>query len=201
MVVLALSWCASAYRYKKLPFSLKIFSHLLLLTLLAETTANFVAIKYHNNMTVYSLYNPVQLFFTCWYFNQSIAILRKHNIGILGILAGIADIIFLEPFGQSNKNFLFFEGVVIISLSLLSFARMMLERRDLMRNPHFWMGIILSFFWTISFCNQGLYNYLMVRFPKYVGIAGYSILVVGLITYGSFALMFLLYPKLRHDHE
>lgn len=152
-------------------------------------------------MAVYGIYSPIELLLLGAYFNYSIQVFRANSIGLIigsiGLAVGVANAIFLQPLNGSNNYFLFFEGMVTISIVLFAFARIMIEEAEqsLSRNPHFWIGIALVFYWSITFCNWGLYEYLYAKHPKSGWIVGLSLEITNLITYVVFIVVYLLYPK------
>ncbi|XZF13922.1 hypothetical protein ACTHGU_19230 [Chitinophagaceae bacterium MMS25-I14] len=157
-------------------------------------------------MPVYAIYSLFEFGMISAYFNYSIDIFRKKNaglwIGAAGIIIGILNIIFLQPVYTLNSYFLFFEGIFIISMALFSFFRLLLMQDELKLHTyhHFWFAVILSFFWSITFLNWGMYDYFLQKMPSFNWIINRSILVVNIITYLSFAFVFLYYPKMKQNY-
>ncbi len=158
-------------------------------------------------MAVYGIYSPIELLILGVYFNCSIQAFRAKGIGLIigvaGVVVGIANSIFLQPLSGSNNYFLFFEGIVTISMVLFAFARIFIEEAEqsLSRSPHFWIGIALVFYWSITFCNWGLYEYLYAKHPKSGWLVGLSLELANLITYIIFIVVYLRYPKWVADNE
>ncbi len=209
LVILFTAWIISLVRFKRRDGGLRIFSLLLGLTFIAECLAYYCAIRYRNNMPVYAIFNLIQLFLVCLYFNFSIDIFKGNNAGIyvgLGsIAAGLVNIVTLQPLQHLNNYFLFFEGIITISLSLISFTRLMLlqqEQEDgvpLYYNPHFWLSAGLTFFWTATFLSWGLYEFMIVRHPQSTWVVNLIILLVNMVTYGGISIVLFTYPKMRHE--
>jgi len=189
------------FKFRTVDFPAKILCVLLGVTFLNEITASVFAIKYHNNLSVYSIFNIVQFVLLAAYFNFAIDVFRKSNIGlyigIAGMAVGILNIVFLEPLGNFNTNFLLFEALCIIAMALFFFFRLLLvnDNFQLHRYPHFWFSVILVFFWSASFLCWGLYDY-YIYLKKGSKIISYSILAINLITYIAIGISFLSYHKM-----
>ena len=200
-LILMLTALCCLWRYRSLPVALKIIGILILITIIDEALATYFAYKYHNNLAVYSLFNLVQSFIIGLYFNYSIEVFRKRHIGyvvgVVSFLVGIANILLLQPLNHSNSYFLFFEGIVTISMALFSFARLMLENRkeQLTNNPHFWIAALLTFFWVITFFDWGLYELFVVKYPTEGWILAVLMELSSIITYGGIAIVFLNYNR------
>lgn len=197
------AFVVSLVRFRHADNALKILSILLGGTFISECIAYYAAGRYHNNMPVYSIFSLVEFSLISLYFNYSIEYFRKRRIGIiiaaLGTVAGIINIIYLQPLNVLNNYFLFLEGILIISMALFSFTRLMIieDATPMHLNPHFWIAAIFTFFWAVTFLNWGLYDYLIAKYRSKMWVANLSILIVNMITYTSIGLVFIFYPKLR----
>jgi len=200
------SFSCGIYKFKIIDLPSRVFCLLLGLTLISELIAFTAAKKYGNNLSVYSVFSIVQLALLALYFNFSIDVFRKWNLGLYigatGVAAGILNIVFLEPLGTFNTNFLFFEGLCIIAMALFSFFRLLLMNDDLQlhKYPHFWFGVILVLFWSITFLNWGLYDYYSIKFKNEIWKIGTSILAINVFTYVAIGVNFLLYHKMKGAH-
>ncbi|MEO6831234.1 MAG: hypothetical protein ABI378_03185, partial [Chitinophagaceae bacterium] len=174
---------------------------------IAEVVARMAAIRFGNNMPVYALYSPIELLLICLYFNFSIPTLQRRGIGwylaILGILVSVLNAVFFQPLTTFNSNFLYFEGVVIIGLSLYSFYFLVRSSDDLQLTKlrHFWFSFIQCSFWTITFINWGLYEYFIVHVQRFVPAINIFISVISGVAYLCIALVFWQYPKLKSTDE
>ena len=163
----------------------------------------FFASKFHNNLPLYSLYCLLEFGLLSLYFNRVIDVFAKDNIGIhigiTGIVIGILDIVFFEHLGSYNTYFLFFEDLMVMGMSLFALFRLMLndDSRNLFHYPHFWFICIFVFFWSITFLNWGLYDYIDVQMHSSIWKIDCALMVIGIVTYSSFGVVFLLYPKLQ----
>lgn len=123
-------------------------------------------------------------------------------VGIVGIILGILNVIFIQSLNTLNSYFLFFEAISVIGMSLFAFFRMLLkdEALNLYRYSHFWFISIMMFFWSITFLYWGLFDYLNEKLKQEAWKITLLEFVVAIITYTSIGLIFLLYPKLKNNN-
>lgn len=203
LVVLVAACAISIYRFRHLDFPARIFCLLLCLTVLNELLATIFARVYKNNAPVYNIYGLAEIFLLGLFFNQVVDVFRRRNLGVIfgavGVVVGVINIVAVQSLYTLNTYFLLLEGVVIISLALFSFARMMLhaDMPPISRSPHFWLATILTFFWSTTFFNWGFYEYMNTMHPNKVWIVNLLLVVVNIITYASYGVLFLLYPSLQ----
>lgn len=191
----------SIYRFKRLDTASKVLAVLVCCALANESAAYYIASRYRNNLSIYSIYCLIEFGILCVYFNTLIDVFIKYNIGIyiglIGITLGIINLMFLQHLHSYNSYFLYFEDLSVIGMSLFAFFRMLLKEDDVLllyKYPHFWFISILVFFWSITFFNWGLYNYINMKMASAITI-NTAALMVGVVTYSSFGLVFLFYPK------
>ena len=207
IALIALAWGCSVPVAKRQDRNVRFMSHLLGITAIIELASLIYAKRYHNNMPIYAVFNPVNCMLTCFYFNEAIDVFRRRHVGfIIGIVSlavGITNLVFLQPINHLNNYYLFFEGILIISLSLLSYTRLTLAQYNnekdvpLYHNLHFWIASILTFFWTTTFLSWGLYEFLSVKSPASMWLINLLIITVNIITYGSFSILFLAFRKMQ----
>lgn len=124
-------------------------------------------------------------------------------LGGIGIVLGVLNLLFLQSLNTLNYYFLFFEGLVVIAMSLFAFFRLLLKHDslNLYKYHHFWFVCILVFFWSITFLNWGLYDYINVRLQYAAWKINLALMMVSAITYSCFGSVFLLYPKMQRGDE
>lgn len=173
--------------------------------ILNEAVAYYWAVKYRNTQPVYNIYGFIEFFMVCWYFNNTIDVFFKKNIGIYigiaGVCLGILNMIFLQPIVILNSYYLFLEGTCIIGMALFSFFRLLLQHEQLRlyRYPHFWFTSVLLFYWSLTYLTWGLFNLLIMKLHyDWVDI---FIACVSIITYIALALIFLFYKKMQSADE
>jgi hypothetical protein len=191
------------WRFKEIDKASKVMSVFIWLGLLTELVAFFFARKFHFNLPVYIVYSFIEYFLLCLYFNYIIDVFQEDNIGIyiglFGLAVGVFDLLFIEHFHNVNSNFLFFEGLIVIGLSLKAFARWLSDEDFFYvhKYPHFWFICILIFFWTITYLSWGLYFYCNKRISEIAKLINFALLIVNIITYFGLGSIFLLYPKMK----
>jgi len=206
LLVLFVVFSCSLYRYKHLDKASRIFSLLIGLTFITETVAYIVARIYRNNMAVYSIFNPVQMFMYSLYFNYAIDVFRKRHIGIyIGIIAsllGLVSILYFQPITHFNSYFLIFEGITVIGMSLFAFFRLLLISDGLIlyKYAHFWLMAILVSFWAVTFFDWSMYEYFSNQSKEPLWIVNLFILMENIVSYLAFGFVFLLYPKMNNSH-
>jgi len=203
LFVLIFTFICGIYRYITLDTASKFLVILIGVTAICEIIAFIAAIKLHNNIPVYTIFSLIEFGLVCLYFNYSIDVFRKnyigYYIGCAGIALGIINILFLQGLNRMNSYFLIFEGICIICLALFSFLRLFLkqEQLPLHKYHHFWFATILVFFWSVTFMNWSLYDFLAARHSNKMLIINISILIVNIITYTSISCVYILYPKMQ----
>lgn len=197
------AFLCSIYRYKTLDIGAKILSLLLLETFTAEVIAALFAIKHQNNVFIYNIQCIIYFSLISLYFNYTIDVFRKRNIGVIislfGIIVGCLNIMYFQPLTIYNTYFIFFEGIMIISMALFYFFRMLIntEQFIIYKNAHFWFAVIFILLWNLSFINWGLLDYFMFRLQHMVWIISLSVLLINIFTYSALGFILLIYPKLK----
>lgn len=187
------AFCCSAAFYARLSLPFKILTWLLGITFLVEVGAFFLAYVAGANLSLYNVFLVVQFLFVSLYFNYSIDTFRKKNIGIwigvTGIILGILNNLFVQSLLEVNSYFILFAGISIISMSLYSFARLMLVRdfedtdQDLLHCPQFWVTVSMTFFWSTSFLLWGMYEYFKQAGTHALPWVHLAIRLVNVLTY------------------
>ncbi len=197
----------SLLRFRGLDTAARILCVLVCCAFLNEGAAYYAAKRYHNNLPVYAVYCLIEFGILAVYFNYVIDVFARRNIGIYigiaGIVLGAVNVAFLQDLNSLNSNFLFFESIAVIGLCLFAFFRLLLKHDSLhfYLYHHFWFMSILVFFWTITFLTWGLYDYINLELKREAWKINIGLMLVGTITYTCFAVVFLLYPKMRNIHE
>ncbi len=195
------------YRFKEIDTGSKVLFILVCCALVNESAAYFLAKKYQNNIPLYSVYCLIEFGILSFYFNKVIDVFIRWNlgiyIGISGIILGIYNLLFIQHLNTMNSYFLFFEGLSVIGLSLFAFFRLLLthDSLHLYKYHHFWFICILVFFWSITFLNWGLYDYINLKLQHAAWKINFALTIIGAITYGSFGCVFLMYPKMQNHNE
>ncbi len=206
LVIYLFGICTGIYVYKFLDIKAKILLLLLVVTIIVEITATYCAYVYKNNFYVYGLFNPIQLFMICWYYNEAVYSIGKRKVGLaigsFAFIVAIVNYFFIQSPSIMNSNFLLLESLIVISLSLYAFYDMLVtdEDKNLLAEPHFWVSSLFMFFWTSTFLSWGVYDYLRLNVKGGTAFIHDLLLVVNVITYLGFGTVFLLYKKMQTAH-
>lgn len=195
----------SFVRYKRLDMGSRFICMLIWLGAVSETIAWFAAVKFRNNLPVYAISSICEFAITCLYFNSTLRFYKKWNIGIIcavaGILFGVMNIAVFQPLNTINSNFLFFECLGVVCLSLFSiYQRLMATDMRLLKEIHFWIPCILLFYKCTALWNWGIYDYVTARHEEKTIFLNIGILLINVLTYLAFTLLLLFYPKMRRTH-
>ncbi len=206
-VILLFAAGVSVYRYKILDHAARIFTVYIWVSVLCELVARIAGRVYHNNMPVYAIYGLVEFVFMCVYFNNIIDVFRPKNIGYhlagIGLVLGVCNIVYVQGFFRLNTYFLIFEAISFIGMSLFFFARMFLlyGQLRLYKYHHFWFAAIISFFWSLTFIQWGLYEYINVKYPSYVDMDNAAIVIASMVSYTAMACVYIFYPKMQGSND
>lgn len=204
LLVLISACAAAVYKIRQRSPALRTFTAFLVLTLVAETTAVYFDLHFHNNMPVYHVYAPFMLIVLAFYFFQIAGDLRLHGAGwlllIVSVIAIIANTLYLQPMQQWNSNALLLCGLCIVGMCLFYFRKLFLEAgtRSPFTNIHFWLAFILMFFWSSTFFLWTLLEVFLIK--AMYNTLDYLYLVIWLInmmTYIAITITFLYFKPLK----
>lgn len=205
--MLLLATLSGIIRFKSMDEASRIISVLIFLSFFTEIIAYYSARIYHTNIAVYTIYSLFEFSLTSLYFNYSIDLFYKKNIGIyvgiFGLSFGILNMLFFQPINQINSYFLFFESITIIAMSFISLARMTIlhDQLRIYKYHHFWFVVIITFYWCSTFLNFSLHKYIVFDLKKNAWILNALNLVENIINYLSITIVFLLYSKMQRQDE
>lgn len=205
LLSVAFAVVAGIYNWKWLDKAAKIFVALLSLTLANEISSIINAYATGNNMPLYHVFAVVQFTFVAAYF------LELHKIYTVGrlltttvVTGGIAllNIIYFQPITGLNSNFLMFESIVIIILSIVSLYRItdneQIESPG--RNIHFRIWSFLLILWSATFFWWALYPYIKQN-EELFAAANYIRVLLNVIVYTGTGMALLKLPKHEHNKQ
>lgn len=201
VVIFAIS--SGVLRLRKLSLPEKIVLGLIMLSLLVERVATYCIIKIRNSNVVYGAFSPIEVFIIALYFHYSVDVFKKSNvalyIGLSALIFGFVNYFWIQSPFKMNNFFLLLESLIVITLCLYSFYRMLLADDNLVltKYSHFWITSIFLFFWTATFFIWGLYDYIIVAASAGVGLVNDLLLVVNILTYLAFGFVFLFHKKMQ----
>ncbi len=200
LTAITLSLFIGLLRHKQIDYPSKVLVLLLAVTLISETTSIYVGWKYNNNMPVFHIFSPIELFIISIYFNRSIDYFSKHNIGIYigltGLFLSTLNTVFIQDIKTLNSYFLLFEGFCIIFMSLFSYRQMFEDiEMNVMHNPHFWYSSIFLFISGTTYSSWALYSFIGVRMIEIMPFLNTLITLISTTAYVSMGILFLLLPQ------
>ncbi len=203
--VVFLAILGGIYKLKGKDQASKILVLLLCLTLLTEFTAYWAAIKFRNNMFVYHFFAPIQLIVLGIYFDNIDAHKKRRIgffIGTLGAIIAIVNTIYFQPLKMLNSNFLLFEGLIIMGLALYSFQHILTnEKIDIYKYGHFWIIVILIFFWSVTYTIWALYSVVGLKKLFVMPIVTHLLWSVNIVTYLAIGFVLLYFSGKRLANE
>ena len=170
---------------------------------ITEVAAFFAATYYRNNMLIYAVYGIVEFFLITSYFTGRIRLLKSGYIPPIllmsGVLLGVANIVWMQGWSRLNTNFLYFEAIVIISLSLGYCLQTVwdYEGDRIPDLPHFLFSVIIAGYWTVTVVCWGFYNVFVRLLKEEIVYVNTGILIVNILAYSAIGYLFYRYPKLK----
>ena len=204
--VLFFAWIVSILRWKLLSKADRWICLLLLLTIIQESIAYYLQVRFHNNYITYHIYTPIELAVICLYFDRSLKFKRPYRIGLIvaatALVISIINTAFYQPYDKINSYFLLIEGCVVIGFCLLSFYRIIIQDDTIPgKMVQFWITICFLFYWSLSYANLGLYGAQVNHTDTLSKIFTWSLYSANLLFYFGIALVFLRYKKLIPSGE
>ncbi len=179
---------------------------LLFITIVQEWIAYQFKVLFQNNYITYHIYTPIEVLIILMYFDRAAHFSRKYAIaiyiGIVSVILSIVDTFFLQKYTEINSYYLLYEGCLVITLSILSFYKLLI-REDIVprKMAHFWITICFLFYWCLSYVNLGLFAYQVGHTKIIMKIFGWTLYCSNLLFYLGLAAVFVRYKKLIPSGE
>ena len=206
MTMLPACWLLSLYRWKYLSKADRWICLLLLATVIEEYIARYYQVVYHNNFPTYHFYTPIELSIIAFYFVSSFKIkspiLWGSIICIVSCTLAALNTIYLQPLLKFNSYFLLFEGIMVISLCLIAFYKILI-RDDIKPNKmvNFWLTISFLFYWSFTYVDFGVFGKLEQVSGSLVKYFTFTLSAANLLFYLSIAFVLFFYKKLIPSGE
>jgi hypothetical protein len=146
---------------------------LLLTVLITEVPAIYIWFHLHkSNLIVYNASLPIQFLEIVVYLTfDHIGFKRNLVFGIITIAMIFYGLCIFSPFSDEvlNISFLLFEGLIITSLSLLSFYHFFIgdiQISAMLKSSTFWITILVYFFWCCTYFYWGFQG-VLVKYYKF----------------------------------
>ena len=205
-VVLLLVAIYAAWRFRQLNLPGKLVCLLIWNGFLTERIAMLTSYYYGTNMPAYTVATYTEYFIICLFFNYTLSGFAKKNIGIylgiVGVLLGIGNTIYIQPLSSINSNFIFLSCLILICLTLYLTFRMLIAM-DVVpsREVHFWFSIIMLFFYCSTLWIWAIYDYVFVAGSEAdKQLVANWLMGVGHIVYPAYAILLYRYPKLKRSY-
>ena len=188
-------------RFKKLNRSSRLFLLLLFITLLAELTAFYCAVKYHNNSLVYNLFNLFQFSVICLAFYLESRQKAIPVIFILFISFVCINSIFYQSFFKSfGSNSFLTEQLLVIVLYFMYLVAYFknTQQGSLKHYPLFWIGAGWLLFSITSIVSFG-FDYITAEGTYWDTISVWVKRLSNYVLYVSFSIAFFTKQKSLYD--
>ncbi|MEP7277059.1 MAG: hypothetical protein ABI813_00310 [Bacteroidota bacterium] len=148
------------------------FSFFLLLSAFIEIIGWRMSSKYYNTIALYNFFTLFEFIFYLFFFRAVLTggRIRKTILVVLVIYtaAALTDIFFIQK--GAFHTYTYVLGciiMVIFSIAYFYFLFRFPEKGSLARNPYFWIGIALMFYYTCTFSLYGLENFITEKMRYY----------------------------------
>lgn len=195
----------AAFRFTKVDKATRVICLLIWLGMATECFGYYTAKNFGTNYPVFNIAFFFEFALIALYYNYSITVLKKRNLGIhfaiAGVLLGIMNTFFFQPLLTTiNSNLLFLECLMVLCLSMFSIYKMLtkeIEYLQLHRKVHFWLPCILLFYQAATLSSWGLYDKLGDSEQEKAMALDVIVLSINIITYLCYGALLLYYPKLK----
>lgn len=180
---------------------------LLAITFITESAAYYAAVRFHNNIIVYTIYSIIEIGLASLYFNYSVKSLYKRHIGIYiaiaGVAVGIINSIWFQSARLTDSDFMLVEGLLIMALAMYALIQLLLDDSfiNFKFNPNFWFAFLQLFFWSTTLPIWLLYDHLTSLLGNNKWIVDFSLYLISMITNIGFGLVFIFYPTMKKRYE
>jgi hypothetical protein len=179
-----------------------LFPFFLFLTSAVEYAGWKLSQTAHHTLLLYNLFSCFEFTFYLFFFTY---IVKKEARKILFLVLPLYLII-------TMLNIFFFEGksgfhgytymlgcmlVVVFSISYFYFLFRFPDTGSLAKNPFFWIGIALLFYYTCSFSLYGLQNYIIKTMTHYDKVLEVTGDILNILLYTLFSIGFLCKINIR----
>ncbi len=205
LILMFLACSFGAIRFSRFNRADKILYALLFATFCIESLGCIYFSRSAQEIQTFLYLAPIQLLFVSMYYTETVAILKRRQLGLwigfAGVSMSTASAFIANPADTSEPVAVFIGGFLIVMLSLVSFyAIFTTDEFQVLRAMQFWSTATLSVFWTFSWCYFSLTAIFRDVF-EVTSILYTVFLSINLITYASFTLLFVYYPKMIRSGE
>ncbi len=180
----------------------RILAVLAIITALSEMLSRLLVLFLGTNLPLFHISTMIELFMCTLYFIVTINVRHKMAVlivsAILILLAGIGNIVFLQPIVKLNTYMLLFEAYCIMAMSLLALFYIMRDESvsHIFRYPHFWFWTLILTLWATNFCYWGFYQIMgNEKVFRYFYVAANYQIFLNTVAYAGIAFVFTMNYK------
>ncbi len=162
LLIAATVLCILFFKNAQRPF--RLLAVLVVLTLLSELTAKYVAYILHNNNMVYHFFTPVEFLFYVLIYQQFFSSKKWNYIlwlcfAIL-VFSEIFNTIFFQPLNVDNTNILILESIFLVAFSLSLFIKISESEyhQHLLKEGIFWFNSAVLFYYAFNILIWGFHS-------------------------------------------
>lgn len=201
LMILLFASIMSLIWLKKLDKASKYISGLLCLTFATEALSLWAAYAFQQNNPIYNISNIISYILFCSYFNNIFRSSSMKSVmltfGLVGVVLAITNIIFIQGLYILNTNFLAFESITIVWMSLYYYYDFLKSDTYLKKLPiHFWITSLILIFWSFALFHWLVGIYIMHLKSPSSDLPYNILLIVNMLTYLSFGILFFNYRKM-----
>lgn len=200
LFVIILAIISGCINYKKTDKCGKLILLLLIITLISESIGLILILLKKSKFPLYHFFVPVEILLYTIYF---ILLIKPYNnlryilaSSIFWPLAGMLNMIFLQPMHKLNSNMLIIENVVVVAMALYALYKILLNDKivNVLNYPHFWVWTFSLIYECYAFFFWALFESLIRRSPYRMVIID-SQDIINIALYVAICFSFFLYPK------
>lgn len=204
--VLFLASVIGYIRYNLLDYGSKILLCLVTLAVLCESITAFERFFTYLKAPVYHIYNVIEIILIALYFLYTVRFRNRLlfiSLCLLFIGVEIANTVLYQPITRLNTNFITFECLLVIPMSLYSLYKILINDAvdKILNYVHFWFWTCLLVYFSSCFFFWQFIVYFYKHNQLYYTISGNMHIVINLLVYTGILLVFLYYPKMARDES
>ena len=205
LIIISFLSSLTAYFQKNVPSYLRLFPAFLLLTILVEVSATWLASHGTPSTTLYNFSSTVEFLFYMYVLreiikNKKIKKIIFHIAWVYALL-GVANVLFIQKIANFN-SISYALGCLLIAIFCIYFFFELFQMShsvNLTLLPAFWICAGLLFYYTCSFPLYGLANFLQKVPDIITKNIQVILLLLNVFLYSSFTIAFLCRIRVRNS--
>ena len=202
IAIFSFEFCAfilSLMTYKKLRDNkLVTFPFFLFFIFSGEVSAYFLAVKFHNNVAFYNIFNAIQIVYYLFLIRHNLSSTKAAKILLISIylfvIVTVVNYFFIEKLEQELLCYTFTLGCVLIAVWVAYYFYELILSNDIENyssRPFFWIALGLFVFYICNIPYMSIYNYLANNYPvifnayfsiiEFLNYIMYSFFMIGML--------------------